>query len=160
MNISISLSTQSINAAIRRLELVKDNIEAGLQQTIDILAKEGSIVAQMDDGSMANVTFVSDSETQSRIVASGGDPMVIAEFGAGDATLSPSGFFENGSELDSEVFPGSYSLFKGSRDYYNFHSWRFGGRWYTEVAPRHGLFDAKLFIIGNSSEIAKEVIKL
>lgn len=160
MNINISLSTESIESAIRRLEMVKDNIDAGLQQTVDILAKEGAIVAQMDDGSMAKVEPVSDSETQSRIVVSGGDTAIIAEFGAGDTTLSPGDFFENGSALDADVFPGAYSLFKGSRDYFNFGSWRFGGVWYTQVPPRHGLFDAKLFIVGNSSDIAKEVIKL
>ena len=160
MNINISLSTESILSAIHRLEEAKENLGAGLQQTIDILAKEGAIVAQMDDGSMASVEAVSDSETQSRIVASGGDTAIIAEFGAGDATLNPGDFFEDGGALSGDVFPGSYSLFKGSRDYYNFHSWRFGGRWYTEVAPRHGLFDAKLFIMANSADIAKEVIKL
>lgn len=160
MRITVGLSTESINAAIHRLEMAKDNLKAGLQQTVDILAKEGSIVAQMDDGSMANVSYVSDSETQSRIVVSGGDSAIIAEFGAGDATLSPRDFFEDGGALDADVFPGSYSLFKGSRDYYNFGSWRFGGVWYTQVPARHGLFDAKLFIMGNSSEIAKEVIKL
>ena len=160
MTINVSLSTESIAAAIHRLEMAKDNLKAGLQQTVDILAKEGSIVAQMSDGSMANVEFVTDSETQSRVIASGGDSAIIAEFGAGDATLSPRDFFEDGGALDADVFPGSYSLFVGSRDYYNFGSWRFGGKWYTEVAPRHGLFDAKLFIIGNAAEIAKEVIKL
>lgn len=160
MTINVNLSTESIAAAISQLEMVKDNLKAGLQQTIDILAKEGAIVAQIDDGSMANVESVSDSETQSRVVVSGGDTAIIAEFGAGDATLSPRDFFENGGALDADVFPGAYSLFKGSRDYYNFGSWRFGGVWYTQVPARHGLFDAKLFIIGNSTEIAKEVIKL
>lgn len=160
MTINISLSKESIAAAIHRLEEAKENLTAGLQQTIDILAKEGAMVAQMDDGSMANVDYVSESETQSKIIASGGDTAIIAEFGAGDATLNPGDFFENGGALSGDVFPGSYSLFKGSREYYNFHSWRFGGKWYTEVAPRHGLFDAKLFIMANSTDIAKEVIKL
>lgn len=160
MTINIHLSTESIAAAILRLEQAKENLDAGLQQTLDILAKEGAMVAQTADGSMATVSPVSVSETESRIVASGGDPMVIAEFGAGDATLSPGNLFEDGGALSGEVFPGSYSLFKGSRDYYNYHMWRFGWTWYTEVAPRQGLFDAKLFVMANSTEIAKEVIKL
>ena len=159
MNINISLSTEGIAAAIHKLRNVKENLRWGLDETIDTLVKEGTLIAQAADGSMAAVTRYRPDETTGMISVTG-DAAAIAEFGAGDATLTPRTFFENGGELDAEVFPGSYSLFKGSRDYYNFGSWRFGGVWYTQVEPRHGLFDAKLFITENSSDIAKEVIKL
>ena len=159
MNINISLSTEGINAAIHKLKEVKEHLQWGLDETIDILVKEGVMIAQSADGSMASVTGYRPDDNTGIIIASGDVP-AIAEFGAGDATLSARTFFENGGSLDADVFPGSYSLFVGSRDYYNFGSWRFGGVWYTEVEPRHGLFDAKLFITEKSSEIAKEVIKL
>jgi len=159
VNINISLSTESIEAAIHKLKSVKEHIEWGLDETIDILVKEGVMIAQSADGSMATVTGYRPDNKTGIIIASG-EAAAIAEFGAGDATLSARTFFENGGSLDAEVFPGSYSLFVGSRDYYNFGSWRFGGVWYTEVEPRHGLFDAKLYITENSSEIAKDVIKL
>ena len=159
MNININLSTESITAAIHKLNTVKDNLRWGLNETIDILVNEGAMIAQAADGSMATVTGYRPDDNTGLIIATG-DVAAIAEFGAGDATLSPRTFFENGGALDAEVFPGSYSLFVGSRDYYNFGSWRFGGVWYTEVEPRHGLFDAKLFIQDRAAEIAKEVIKL
>jgi hypothetical protein len=57
------------------------------------------------------------------------------------------------------VYEGSYSELVGSREYYDYGSWHFGGEYYTEVPARHGLLDAKQYILENGVEIAQEVLK-
>lgn len=160
MNITLSLSSGSIESAIRSLQQAKDDFSHDVEQTLDVIAKDAAEVAQSIDGSMASVDGMAISETESKVIASGGDSMIIAEFGAGNATLDPGAFFET-SELDSWVFPGSYSLFKGTMEYYLFHQWEFpraSGHWYEEVKARQGMYSAKLFIMSNSSRIAREMI--
>lgn len=155
MNITISLSEESIANAIERLTDAKENLLYGVNQTVEILAKEGAMRAGSDYGSMADVTDVSDSETTSRILVTG-EAAVIAEFGAGDATMDV--MFENYPGVD--VYPGSYSEQVGSGEYAETGRWHFGGNVYTEVEPRAGLLDVKMFIVSNGTEIAREVIKL
>lgn len=160
MNITLNLSQGSIEAAIRKLQQAKDDFTHDVEQTLDVIAKDAAEVAQSVDGSMASVEGMSVNETESKVIASGGDRMLIAEFGAGNATLDPGAFFDT-NELDAWVFPGAYSLFKGVREYYLFHQWEFpsgSGYWYEEVPARQGMFSAKLFILSNSSRIARELI--
>lgn len=155
MKIHIQLSPESIQSAISELQRVKDNIEAGLGQAIDILVKEGATVAQMADGGMATVTGATDSPTHGTITASG-DAAIIAEFGAGQAVMPV--LFEN--QPETPVYEGSYSELVGSQEYYKYGSWHFGGNYYTEVPARHGLLDAKEYIQENGTRIVSEVIKL
>lgn len=164
MNINIKLSEESINAAIRELRNVQENLRWGLEQTIDILVKEGTEIAQRADGSMANVTGYMPDENIGLIDVTGDVPL-IAEFGAGDATLEPGMFFEN--QPDTPVYPGSYSLLEGTGEYYltrlewgETGIWHFGGIPYSAIEPRQGLFKAKEHIKQVSTETAKEVIKL
>ena len=105
MNITVRLSTESINHAITQLETVKENLLEGLKQTVEILVKEGYMVAQNADGGMASVFGEMTGETVG-IISASGESAVIAEFGAGDATIVPD--FEN--TPDTPVYPGSYSL--------------------------------------------------
>lgn len=155
MKISVRLSTRSINNAIIRLRQAQNNLRWGLHDTVDILTKEGAEIAQIADGNMANVVGYMPDETQGLIVATGDAP-IIAEFGAGDATIDV--MFENYPGVD--VYPGSYSEQVGSGEYAATGKWHFGGKEYTEVQPRGGLYNAKVFIKDNAAEIAKEVIKL
>ena len=155
MNIDISLSTSSINAAIRRLQKAKENLEYGLKQTVEILAEDGAAIAKADYGSMADAEAVHGADPVSRIVATG-EAVVIAEFGAGDATMEPR--FENYPGVD--VYPGSYSEQVGTGEYAETGKWHFGGQVYTEVRPRAGLLDAREYIRDNAARIAKEVIEL
>ena len=83
-----------------------------------------------------------------------GDMPLIAEFGAGQATMPV--LFEN--EPNTPVYEGSYSQLEGTQEYYQYGSWHFGGEYYTEVPARHGLLDAKQYIIENSTETALEVM--
>ena len=163
MKITIHLSDSSIRRAIRRLRNAQQNLRWGLNDTIDILVKNGEMVAQDKLGSMANAVGYMPDETTG-IVATTGEANIIAEFGAGDATLPPEGMFEE--TPDTPVYPGSYSELEGSGEYYRTRRdtgqgvWHFGGIEYHEVQPRYGLYNAKNYIEKNAIEIAKEVIKL
>ena len=160
--IRISLSEASIERAIRRLEEAAENLERGLDETVELLAIEGGEVAQESYGGMATAYgTVSDGIGE---IVSTGEENLIAEFGAGDATLDPLSLFANAPKTD--VFEGSYSLEVGSGEYWKSKMetgqgrWHFGGREYTEVQPRMGLFNAKHYVIDHSTETAKEVIAL
>jgi hypothetical protein len=162
VTINVKLSTGSILKAIHRLQQAKQNLRFGLDDTVDILTKEGAEIAQIAYGDMANaVGYMEDEATG--IIATSGEANIIAEFGAGDATEIPTGF-EN--MPDTPVYPGSYSELVGSGEYYTTMMetgegrWHFGGVEYHEVQPRNGLMKAKAYIVASAENIAKEVIKL
>ena len=164
MTINIQLSEQGIKSAISALQTAKSNIENGLTQTIDILAKDGANEAQTADGGMAVVTGTL-MGSNTAIIQAAGEAPVIAEFGAGDATMIGI-LFDNPPGVD--VYPGSYSEQVGSGEYYRTRMasggtgghWHFGGIKYTEVKPKQGMLKAKQYIIRESTNIAKGVIKL
>lgn len=155
MKIDIKLSDESIRNAIRQLRLAQDHLRWGLQDTVEILAKNGADIANQAYGSMAGAVDYSPEEGVA-IIATNGKANIIAEFGAGDATEIPTGF-EN--MPDTPVYPGSYSE-ENARMYVDKGYWVFGGEVYTQVEPRHGLMSAKAYIVASAKEVAKEVIKL
>ena len=155
MNINITLSTESIAQAIRKLEEVKENLEIGLSETIAILTNEGAEIAQAAYGDWGVQATPFTEEAHGEIIVSGDMPL-IAEFGAGQATMPV--MFEN--EPSTPVYEGSYSELEGTQEYYKYGSWHFAGKYFTEVPARHGLLDAKNYIIENSTDIAQEVIQL
>ena len=159
MNINISLSTESIASAIRKLERLEENFDEDSGKLVEILTQEGAAKAQSAYGrwnvAVVPITFKNEGEI---IVA--GDYPAMAEFGAGNATLSPGEYFENGHALDSEVWAGSYSLYEGTMDYYFLKHWKFGGKWYERVKPHLGLYKAKQYLIEHSTEIAQEVLQI
>ena len=157
MTINLVLSTDGINDAVRRLQNIKDNLQYGVEQTVDILAKNGTAIANLHYRGMADASYqMPDDHTA--VISVGGNAPLIAEFGAGDATIPGTGF-EN--TPDTPTYPGSYSESdEGSGMYAEYGWWRFGGRVYTEVPPRSGLLDAKDYIVTNGNSIAKGVIKL
>lgn len=147
----------TINTAIRRVQRIKDNFDDNMHKLIDTLAVEGAEIAQAAYGNFGVEAIPSTDETTGYIDVVGDMPL-IAEFGAGDDTLDPSLLFENVPY--TEVYPGSYSLLEGSQEYYRTGQWHFGGQKYHSVFPRQGLHTAKNYIIENSTEIAREVLKL
>ena len=162
MTINIKLSDASIGRAIRRLRLAQDHLRWGVQDTVEILAKDGAEIANQAYGGMAEaIDYLQDSALDNAeaisVIAVVGETNLIAEFGAGDAT-DPATGFEN--EPDTPVYAGSYSELEGSNEYAKTGQWHFGGRVYTEVPARRGLMSAKAFIVEQGAEIAKEVIKL
>ena len=157
MKINIKLSDTSIRRAISRLNTAKQNLRWGVSDTVEILANEGADIAQDAYGGMANAIGYMQDETVG-IIASTGEENLIAEFGAGDATIPGVGF-ENAP--DTPTYAGAYSESEeGAGMYARFGWWKFGGRVYTEVEPRMGLVKAKVHIIETAEETAKEVIKL
>lgn len=155
MNININLSTSSVIAAITRLRLIRNEIEDGTEHLVSILTNEGAEVAQSAYGDWGVQATPIVEETEGTIVVSGDMPL-IAEFGAGQATMPV--LFENAPA--TPVYEGSYSELEGSQEYYKYGSWHFAGEYYTEVPARHGLLDAKQYIIENALETAMEVLKL
>ena len=153
MRIQISLSTESIQNAIRLLNERKQMLEEDLEQFVEILANEGAEVANAAYGDFPVVATPHADGNHAEITVSGDMPL-IAEFGAGQATMPV--LFEN--QPETPVYEGSYSELEGSQEYYRFGSWHFGGEYYTEVPAKHGLLDAKQYIIENSTEIAREVL--
>lgn len=163
MKIDIRLSEDSILNAVARLRTMEQNLRWGVEQTIDVLTKDGADIAQQTDGRMAVVTGYMQSETEGVIVATGEAP-VIAEFGAGDATMIGIPF-ENPPPVD--VYPGSYSEQVGTGEYYlsrlemgGTGIWHFRGIPFSAVQPRQGLYKAKEYVKQNAVQVAKGVIKL
>ena len=163
MTITVNLSEQSIYAAIRQLRQAQQNLRWGLEQTIEILTKDGAEIAQNADGSMATVIGYMDGETTGVIDAVGEAP-VIAEFGAGDATMTNNPF-ENPPPVD--VYPGSYSEQVGTGEYYltrlewgGHGMWHWHGMPFSAIEPRQGMWKARNYIMQESTIVAKEVIKL
>ena len=153
MTINIKLDTQSIMCAILKLYDARRNMKEGLSETVEILVNEGALKAQSAYGEYP-VIAKPDADWMKGEITVYGDMPMIAEFGAGDATLS--GGFENTPE---EARRGSYSE-QHARQYSRWGYWEFGGERYEEIPPRHGLLDAKQYIIEKSTETAREVIKL
>lgn len=154
MKINVRLSTESIDAAISKLLEIQDSLEFGTNDLVEVLAHDGALLAQSYFGSMAGVSYEADGGHG--IISASGEAVGIAEFGAGDDTLPV--LFENYPGFD--VYPGSYSEQVGSGEYALTGRWHFGGREYRKVEPRAGLYNAKVYIQENATEIAREVIKL
>ena len=168
MTINISLSEESIGAAIARLEEVKENLTFGVNDLVEVLAHDGAEVANEAYGSMAAAAGVPVSMDSAQIVVVGGDKAIIAEFGAGYATMEYHPFAKK-APVPIEV--GSYSRehqeeLHGGMFYISDQVnpgegyWFFGGREYDRVQPRHGLLNASDYIRENAARIASEVIKL
>ena len=155
----MNLSESSILDAVRELETVKENIEHGTQALVETLTNEGAMIANIayDGMAQAEPEMIADCTGEIKVSADDFDTAVIAEFGAGDATIGNT--FENPIH-GIEVYAGEYSEKVGSKDYAREGRWFFGGQMYTEIPARHGLVNAKAYIETNYEEIAKEVIQL
>ena len=164
MTITLKLSDEGIRSAIRQLEKVKEHLVWGLGDLVDILAKDGADMARDAYGNY-NGVYVNDykrNETEA-VIATTGDANVIAEFGAGYATLENHPFAD---KADTLIEVGSYSKENDGMFYWSDYAnpgegyWFFGGREYHEVKPRLGLFLASELIKETAADRAMEVIKL
>lgn len=153
MTIHMELSSESIENAIRQLEDVKLHLQQGLEETVEILCREGTMVANASYQEMATATYGRDG-THGVILALG-DQAIVAEFGAGNDTIAPS--FEN--QPDTPVYPGSWSE-RNMREYARYRSWHYQGEKYYGIPARRGLARAKEYIQANSARVALGAIKL
>jgi len=161
MTINVDLSEHGIETALNRLAQVIDNLSAGIDETVEILTNEGREIAQAYDGNMADVTADRPDKVTGIITASG-ETAIIAEFGAGDDTMTNIPF-DNPPPVD--VYPGSWSEQVGTGFYAEHGYWYYGGvRFYGggtgRVEPRQGLYHAKEHIINTAMSVAQEAIHL
>lgn len=175
MKINIDLSPEGIEKAIAKLTDIKDNLDIGLNDLVEVLAHDGAEVANEAYDGMASAAFLPDTMTQAKIVVPGGDKAIIAEFGAGYATMEYHPFAANApvpikvgsySEAHDGMFALSDRLYPGE-GFWIFGWTKEGGKlavgkpiFYDRIQPRHGLLNAHDYILENSTRIAKEVIKL
>ena len=87
MTIKLELSDVGILSAISKLKTIQDNFTADVQHVVEILADEGAMRARVAYGGMTSASSETVSESQAKIVVSGGDTAIIAEFGAGYGTM-------------------------------------------------------------------------
>lgn len=153
MTLTFNLHHQGITGLIKRLEKIKLNIEESLDEAVDVICREGATAAKIGYG--GSVAVESEASNGMGKITATADHLIIREFGAGDATLPV--LFQNYPGVD--VYPGSYSEQEGSGEYAMTGRWHFGGHVYTEVPAQHGLLDAKFYIQGEATEIAREVIR-
>ena len=159
MNIQIKLDTDSINNAIQQLVNKRDEIDHNTETLVALLTNEGAEKAQSAYGDWGVEALPITIDKEGSILVFGDMPL-IAEFGAGRATESPSKYFEGYPIIP--VYEGSYSLLEGSGEYWYSHLagegfWHFGGKEYHEIPPHLGLYKAKQFIIEHSTEYAQGV---
>lgn len=163
--ITIDLSVQGIDRAIRKLEHYRDRVEERTCQLVAELTNGGAEMARYAFGSTATVE--STTENYHGIIDATGEAVNIMEFGAGLATMEGHPLAPNAAV---PVRKWSYSELVGSGEgYANAVAgnvapgatepgyWHFGGAVYTEVIPRHGMLDARDYIVSNAEAKARTV---
>lgn len=178
MNIAFMLSTESIEAAVNELQMVKDILETKTSELVEILANEGEDIANAAYGDMVTAESRATGFYSSEISVGGGDKAIIAEFGAGYATMEYHPFAGNApvpikvasySEAHFEDYHGGLfwitDQIHPGEGYWIF-GWSFGKKghmgspnYYDRVQPRHGLLDAYDYIMQHGTDIALEVIR-
>lgn len=159
--IHVDLSVGGINKAIRELERYQQELERKTAQLVDELVDGGAEMAKFAFGSTATVDKVSEEGTG--IIEAVGENVYIMEFGAGMATMEDHPLKQN---APVNVYRWSYSKEVGSGEgYYTAMMnsgngyWHFGGQVYSAIPPRHGMLDARDYIINNLEAKARSVFK-
>ena len=191
MTINVHLDPQGLKSAIRKLEDLKDGLERGTAEFVDIMCLDGADVANEAYGGMATAWGHREESYQEGVEqgyigvgAETEDAAIIAEFGAGYATMSFHPWakkFEQKTGIPIE--PVSYShkhfglLWAIDLDNPGHGYWYWGSilggsmglgvtRWKSafgvkmdRVQPRHGLLNARDHIYNYGTETAQRVIK-
>lgn len=187
MKLNVTLSEMSIENAIRKLEDAIDDISNGISEVIDIFCMDGADIANQSYGSMATAwgqrDNVKDCKAEGHIGVSAKteDVAIIAEFGAGYATMEYHPFaknFERQTGIPIKVASFSkaqypYGLFYITDDLRPGHGYWIWGwakakkgevmgspNFFDRVQARHGLLDAYDHLMQNGADIAKEVLRL
>lgn len=167
MYIDLKLSRGNVTRLIRRLEAYRRHIEPNTERLVSELVNGGAEMARFAFGSTANVEGIT-SGTTGEIRATG-DAIYIMEFGAGIATMTAHPLAPNSPV---PIYRWSYSETVGSGEGYNTAKagltapgasapgfWHFGRRMYYQVIPRHGMLDARDFVVENVVDKARKVFK-
>lgn len=185
MTVNIKFDTKSLESAIRKLEDIKSGIERGTAEFVDIMCIDGADVANEAYGGMATAWGHREESYEEGVEegyigvgAKDDDQAIIAEFGAGYATMTYHPWAKRFEQLTGiPIEPTSYSkaqypygLFYITNDLrpgqgYWIWSWakRKGGVGspivMDRVEPRHGLLNARDHIYHNGTDTAQRVIK-
>ena len=166
--LTIALSDSSIRKAISELEAMIEDLSQDTCEIVDDLLLEGTDAANSAYGRMAHATGTRDSEGNGiaeghiGVSAEDEDAAIIAEFGAGYATMVNHPMADN-APVPIEV--ASYSkehqgmFYETDQQNPGHGFWVFGGKPYREVQARHGLLDARDRIVERAADIAAEVIQ-
>ena len=157
--IHVRLSVGGINNAIRSLERYQQRLEEKTAELVDELVSGGAEMARYAFGSTATVDQISEEGTG--IIEAVGEHVIIMEFGAGMATMEDHPLVEN---APVDVYRWSYSEQVGSGEGFYTASmnggqgyWHFGGLLYDRIIPRHGILDARDYIVTNLEAKARSV---
>lgn len=152
--VNIKLSVGGISQAIRDLERFQHSIDRKSAKLVDELVNGGYEMARFAFGSTASVEKV--SEEGFGMIEAVGEAVIIMEFGAGVATMESHPLAENSPHLVKEW---EYSRTEGSGEGYLTGRWHFGGIPYDRIEPRHGILDARDYIVNNLEAKARSVFK-
>lgn len=152
--VNIKLSVGGISQAIRDLESFQRSIDRKSAKLVDELVNGGYEMARFAFGGTASVEKV--SEEGFGMIEAVGEAVTIMEFGAGVATMESHPLAENSPHLVKEW---EYSRTEGSGEGYLTGRWHFGGIPYDRIEPRHGILDARDYIVNNLETKARSVFK-
>ena len=152
--INIKLSEGGISQAIRDLQRFQHSIDRKSAKLVDELVNGGYEMARFAFGNTASVDKV--SEEGFGMIEAVGEAVTIMEFGAGVATMESHPLAENSPHLVKEW---EYSRTEGSGEGYLTGRWHFGGIPFDRIEPRHGILDARDYIVNNLETKARSVFK-
>lgn len=152
--ISVPLSESGINDAIQRLTTYRNDVEEKKKILLHELAKLGKEVATQTYGSSHINVGIDSLENGYRFrIYAEGSIVCFLEFGAGVATDVAHPF---APEVPFDVYPGSWSE-EHAQQFSTKGYWRFGGKKFTKVEPRRGMFYADKMIQERVVYIARKV---
>lgn len=155
--ITVKLSTGGINRAIRELEKYQARVDEKTAKLIDELVDGGAEMARYAYGNSATVDHV--SEEGFGIIEASGRSVMFMEFGAGLATMTDHPMAGN---APVPIREWEYSRTEGSGEGYLTGRWHFppgSDIEYDRIEPRHGLLDARDFIVENLETKARGVFE-
>lgn len=138
-----------ISQMAKQLERIEKELSAGMPTLVRELVERGEIVARGCYGDSVSVT--SSVDNSGGTITASGKAVMFMEFGAGRATI------DNNFSANLPVWEGAYSETVGSGEYARTGRWHFGGRVYTFVQPRMGMFNAEREILDVYQEKARGV---
>lgn len=149
--------SQSIDKALKKLDEIQKQFDVKVDQFLREVAELGAGAARAAYGSSSvSVAVESRGKNEYAVVATG-EPLLFLEFGAGDATDKS---HWNASVITTPVYPGSWSGSPlGSKMYFRFGFWVFGGQIYHEIQPKRGMLAAYEAIMQNWQDVARRVFR-
>lgn len=154
--ITIDLSVEGINKAIKDIEKFQKEVENKLDLLCKRLAELGvSVVADDYEYTRGGeITVDWEKVDDGYLVTAAGKGVMFLEFGAGDE--AGTGF--QGADVPVDTSPGSWSS-THSKQYSENGYWVWNGHVFRSIAPRSGMYFATERIKQEAESVAKEIFK-